>query len=451
MVRLSMLVCLGAVAVVLGRGADAAPVVAPEGRLAAQAGEGDGVRPAGSPLPANPEALAAWREGRGRLLGGDLAKAEDSFKRAAGLDPKSHLPVLGLAEVALHRGDLGRAEAAMAQARERAPKSAEVAAVSGRVAVARKRAADAEREFRRAMALDPKFMTPRLDLADLFMATGRVDDAVEAFRAATTADPKHAGAAFGLGRALAARGDLPGAQRAFEQSARLAPALPMPPVALAEVLGAQKRFDDAHAQLDKALQLAPEHMPALAARVNLLRAAGKRTEAVAEQQRIVARLQGPAVAPAYVQLGTLQQEAGQAAEAEAAYRKAIEADPKFHLAWNNAAWLAAERRRDLDRALSDARRAIELAPGNANYHDTLGQVLQARGELQQATAAFSQAAKLAPGSAQAQFRLAQSLDKQRLDAQALAAYRAALAIQRPFEGSEEARRRVAELSGAARR
>ena len=101
--------------------------------------------------------------------------------------------------------------------------------------------------------------------------------------------------------------------------------------------------------------------------------------------------------------------------------------------------------------MSDVRRAIELAPGNANYHDTLGQVLQARGEQAQATAAFRQAAKLAPGSAQAQFRLAQSLDKQRLEKEALAAYQAALASQRPFEGSEEARRRVAELSGGARR
>ena len=60
-----------------------------------------------------------------------------------------------------------------------------------------------------------------------------------------------------------------------------------------------------------------------------------------------------------------------------------------------AAYLQAGR---LEEALESAREAVRLAPGDAEAHNTLGQVLQALGEFDKAIEAYQRAAAL-PGAA----------------------------------------------------
>lgn len=388
----------------------AAPVIGSEKATRTDpAGEvTDAYTPAGSERPTRADALAAWKLGRSQMAAGQLPAAAESFGRAAKLEPQAYAPLLGLADVALRRSELGRADTLLAQARTLAPRSAEVAAVSGRLHVAQRRTAEAEADFRRAIELDPAFPTPRLDLADLMMAGGRSDEAAAAYRAALQAAPRHAGAAFGLGRALALRKDLDGARKAFERSAELAPQLPQPRLALAEVLAAQKSFAEAHAQLDRVQQLPRSELAARTIRVNVWLADERTNDAIAEQQNIINALRGPEAALALVKLGQIHELAGRPGEAAAAYRKATEVDPRAHAAWNNAAWVAAERKLNLDRALADARQAVELAPGNANYHDTLGAVFMARGEHDKAVVALKRAVELAPGAPQPKARLAEA-------------------------------------------
>ncbi len=389
--------------------AAAAPTTGPAAEAAAAQTAGDAAyTPAGSAPPAQPEALSAWRQGSTQMAAGQLPAAEESFARAARLDPKSYAPLLGLADVALRRGDPRRADTLLAQARALAPSSAEVAAVSGRVHVVMRRVPEAEAEFRRAIELDPRFPTPRLDLADLLLANGRTDDAVAAFRAAQQAAPRHGGAAFGLGRALLARKDLDGARAAFERSAELEPALPQPRLALAEVLAARQSYAEAKAQIDRAQQLRGGALPARNLRVTVLLAEGRTADAIAEQQALIAGLQGPAAAAALVRLGQIQERLERPGEAAQSYRKAIEVDPGAHVALNNAAWLAAERKLNLDQALADAQKAVQLAPAAASYHDTLGAVLMARGEHAKAVAALTRAAELAPQAAEVRARLAKA-------------------------------------------
>ncbi len=440
----------------LGPSAFAAPVttgagpIEPSARAPSAAGA-DAYRPAGSAPPAEGPARAAWQEARAQLQDGALDAAEAGFRKAAGLDPKSYAPVLGLADVALRRGDLAAAATLTAQAGKLAPQSADVATAAGRVAAGQRRAADAEREFKRAIQLDPKYVVPRLDLADLLLAMSRPAEAVDAYKAAAAADPRHAGAAFGLGRALVARRDLAGAQRAFEQSAQLAPDQAAPKLALAEVLAAQKRHPEALAAVDAVLRQQPENLQARTVRAGVLRSQGRLDDAIAEQQRVVAATQGSAAAAALVQLGTLQEAASRPAEADTSYRKALQADPKFHVAWNNVAWLAVVRNAGLDRALSDIGRALELSPGNPVYLDTLGSIELALGHPAQAVEAWRKATQAAPRAPALQFRLGQALEKQGQPAAAASAYQAALAMKQPFEGEAVARQRVAALQGTPAR
>ena len=115
---------------------------------------------------------------------------------------------------------------------------------------------------------------------------------------------------------------------------------------------------------------------------------------------------------AYLRAGRAADEGGRQnyLKAIAAYTEAIRLDPNYALAiadrsftqslYGSQVALRAEVREYFDRALADARRAIELAPGLAEAHMALGFYL-ANGalDIQQASEEFERGRALAPGSA----------------------------------------------------
>jgi hypothetical protein len=83
----------------------------------------------------------------------------------------------------------------------------------------------------------------------------------------------------------------------------------------------------------------------------------------------------------------------------AVYESIIRDFPKHATAYNQAAWMAACCRRSLDKGLNYARKAVELSPKTAGYHDTLAEVLFQLGKKDEAIAAQKQAVALAPSRA----------------------------------------------------
>ncbi len=80
----------------------------------------------------------------------------------------------------------------------------------------------------------------------------------------------------------------------------------------------------------------------------------------------------------------------------AVYESVIRDFPKNATAYNQAAWLAACSRRNLDKAQGYARKAVALSPSTAGYHDTLAEVLFQLGKKEESIAAQKQAVSLAP-------------------------------------------------------
>src|SRR5262249_13955414 len=76
--------------------------------------------------------------------------------------------------------------------------------------------------------------------------------------------------------------------------------------------------------------------------------------------------------------------------------KLVKDHPKSAFAHNQIAWLAATCRRDLEKGLASARKAVELAPDNAGHHDTLAEVLFQSGKTKEAIEAQKKAMKLDP-------------------------------------------------------
>jgi tetratricopeptide (TPR) repeat protein len=384
------------------------------------------------------------RRGVEALQKGDLNAATAAFNESAKLDPKIYAPLLGLAEVSLRRNQPKEAEGFIQRALKLAPKSAELQTAAGRVAFANRQLPLAEERLKRAVAIDPNFFSAQIDLGDLYLDTLRKPrDAAEYYRAASKIDPNHAGAHYGLGRALAGLGDTVGALAEFETAAKLAPKNPLPVQAAGEMELALDRHDKALATFDQALKIQPNFVPAMLGKGDAYLA--KRDSANALTAYRAAASAAPKLAGPQMKLGMLLQQLQRPEEAETAYLAAVAIDQNLAVAYNNLAWMAAERRTKLDDALKWAQRAVKLAPSQKQFLDTLGWVQRQRGEVDQALATLEKAAKMQPPLGSVLVHLGVVYEDKGRAKDALAAYQQALALKQPSPEARFAEKRVEAL------
>ncbi|MES2741250.1 MAG: sulfotransferase [Pseudomonadota bacterium] len=130
---------------------------------------------------------------------------------------------------------------------------------------------------------------------------------------------------------------------------------------------------------------------------------------------------------ALMAMAARSEQAGQPAQAEAAYRKVLEKDTAFHRAWH-ALGLLAHHAGGTQRALHCIETAIAIDGGHMLYHRNIGEMYRRLGRLEQAIAAGRRACALAPRDLDAHYNLGLAYTDAQRHADAIAAYRAALAI-----------------------
>jgi Tfp pilus assembly protein PilF len=114
---------------------------------------------------------------------------------------------------------------------------------------------------------------------------------------------------------------------------------------------------------------------------------------------------------AHLWLGIVDQAAGDRASALDEFRKSIEADAQNAEALNNLAFLLADYANKPDEALAYAEKACELAPGKADYADTLGWILYQKGIYESAIRQMETAASQKQADAVIQYHLAMAYAK----------------------------------------
>ena len=129
---------------------------------------------------------------------------------------------------------------------------------------------------------------------------------------------------------------------------------------------------------------------------------------------------------AHLSLGALDAETGNAAGAEAAYKRALAIAPGFPPTYVNLADLYRQTGRDGE-ALSLLRQGIALTPGNADLHHALGLLHVREKRLPDALAEFAKAAELRPDSPRYAYVYGVALESAGMGAQAIAVMKAALA------------------------
>ncbi|HUF55507.1 MAG TPA: tetratricopeptide repeat protein [Thermohalobaculum sp.] len=269
-----------------------------------------------------------------------------------------------------------------------------------------------------AFSLQPECLGLRLERAQILLALGRLEEAGRAAEAAI--ELRRTGVfPYQLAAAVArARGDGAAADALAEQSLDVAranlgrPVLASHPAEvrrtapihaseqLVSALDAAGRTAEAIVVLEETLRRLPDHAPLHHRLAMLTLKAGDRDRA-REVLRSAARAMPRAV---QVQLA-LSRLADDPAEAAAAARAAVEAEPGNPLA-RKALGAALDRDGDGAEAERQLRAAIELEPNDGEAWDRLGRILEQRGALAEAAEAAGQAARLLPGRADLRGRLA---------------------------------------------
>ena len=366
--------------------------------------------PSAKSAPASASARSEYDQGLQALNDKKLDLAESLFLKAAEKEKTAPGPLLGLAEVARLRKNDANVEKWVRKATEVAPRNAESQLAMGRLLYARRDFAGAEKFLQKAADADPKSPAPLLDLGELHLnATNQPARAVEMFDKAINLNPEHGGAHFGLGHAHLQTRNLVHAHASFKEAVRLSPDNPLALVGLSQAQSAQGKLDDAIASLQAAKKLAP------------------------------------ALHVVPLHLGMIYQQAKRWSEAYAAYNEAIKLNGELPIAYNNLAWMAVERRERLPEAVQWAQKAVDLAPKNADFVDTLAWAKRAQGDLKGAVVLLESITEAQQASPFALYHLGIARSEAGQQKEALTAFRRVMTTNPRFAHADDVARRIKQL------
>jgi protein O-GlcNAc transferase len=294
------------------------------------------------------------------------AGAEEAFRRAVQLDPRSVAGGAGLARVLAARGQAQGALEAARAAMQADPQAAEAQAALALSALAldpEDKKGEAVVAAQQATSLEPQNPLPKLALGRVFESRGQLEQAREAYGEAAALDPSwpapriavlgvrlRQGDADGalsalralpeglrttgdgellLGRLLAQKEEWTGAVAAFDRAAALLPGL-----AEAQALRGDAAYNAGELKLaadayGRAVELSPGNLAYRSSLALYLGYDGRREEAIAALLEVTATPEGQTPATLLALGGIYRSlEPPRVAEAAAAYEKALKLDPR---------------------------------------------------------------------------------------------------------------------------
>lgn len=169
--------------------------------------------------------------------------------------------------------------------------------------------------------------------------------------------------------------------------------------AAGQLMESQQRYAAALAQYKAALELDPKHQPTLFRLAQLYSQLGQHDDSIATWKRYIRVTDQPATG--YSNLGYACELAGRPAEAEEAYRKGIEIDPRNQPCRVNYGLMLARRGR-----IEEAKEQMSAVLTPAQVHYNLGSVHEQQGRAAEARLEYRRALELDPGLSAARKRLA---------------------------------------------
>jgi tetratricopeptide (TPR) repeat protein len=333
---------------------------------------------------------------------GRIDEAEACYRKAVELNPKYAKARYGLGFALSRQGKLDEAIASYRKAIELDPKYAAAHDALGIALHGQGKLDEAIVSFRKDVELDPKNAGKHDRLGSFLARQGKVDEAIAFHKKAIELDPKLVAAHTNLGNALSRQGKVDEAIACHRKAIELDPNFALAHNNLGHALMKKGQLDEAFACYREALRLKPDFGLALGNLFHLgntLLRQGKLDEAIAAYRKVIEL--NPKFASAHTNLGIALYRQGKQDEAIACYLKAVEVDPKSAGPHNDLAWFLATgpdpKFRDPKRAVELAKKAVELAPKEGNYWNTLGTAHYRAGDWKATVAALDKSGELRKG------------------------------------------------------
>jgi tetratricopeptide (TPR) repeat protein len=326
-----------------------------------------------------------------RGFNGDINGAIADLSRAIDLDPKSERAVYRRGAFKLQKGDNDGAIEDLTRAIELSPNTTDYYSDRG-LAKLRKRDNDgAIVDFTRAIELDVKNAIAYRNRALAKNIKGDADGALADYNHAIELDPKNAGAFNSRGMIKKAKGNLDGAIADFNSAIELNEKLAIAYKNRGEAKQAKGDAAGAHEDLKRAGELDPRLRDEESSADHFDRgiAKGKEKESAASVEDFFNR-------------AGVKKAAGDLNGAIADYNRAIQLDPKDAAIYNNRG-LAKQEKGDLDAAIVDFNRAIQLNPKDAVACSNRGNAKRDKGDMDGAIADYNRAIRLDPKYAYAYY------------------------------------------------
>ncbi|HWR34616.1 MAG TPA: tetratricopeptide repeat protein [Clostridia bacterium] len=335
-----------------------------------------------------PESAAAhYVLGVVKYRSGDPSGARTDWDAALEEDSRFIPARLALAGYTLNSGDFAAAQDYVVPAVREEPGNFEALILFARVLVAEKNYASARIISHRAQVVDPTSAEPHLINGQIALEEDKIGESLIQFQQAVLLEPRSRSAIEGLTKVyrsgMVTRPMLLKMETIASSEPRSA--------TLMEITGrlfAERSWtEDARRCLQRSLEIDPNRPSAATALAQIFAADGEVSAATDSAARVgdMRTLLN----------GVRAQDRQDMQSAIANYEAAVRAGDKTGVAANNLAWIYAEQGSNLDRALTLAQRARELAPASAGVLDTLGYVYLKRREYTQAVAVLERAHVLA--------------------------------------------------------
>ena len=203
---------------------------------------------------------------------------------------------------------------------------------------------------------------------DAYVAEKKYAEALIEYRRAVQQDQRFRESREKLAETYIALGDVANATREYIRVADLVPDDPAMQAKVGTMLLAAQRFDDAKDRAEKALRLNPKFVEAQILRADALAGLNKMDDALEGAERALSMAPSSAT---YMTVANMRMVRGDKDQAEAAYKKAVDTDPKSvaaRVALANFYW-AVNRQPDAEQQLKEA---VALDPKNETANRALG-------------------------------------------------------------------------------
>ena len=292
------------------------------------------------------------------------AEAVAEARKATEADPKSGeaFAVLGLALLAQNPKDWNTAIAEAQQGAFLTPKSPLVQVAVGKIFEANGQFDQASAAYQRALESDPEFGTARLAMLQADIARGKVGSTVADLKKLAESMPGSGEAQALVGEQMLRKGETGDAIPVLEKATQLTPGSATGWALLGRAYQFNRRYDEAVNAFKKAVEFAPTNTQYRTDLGLFMGIAGQYDAGAAELKKVTAT-PGYKDAAAWVNLGWIYRnmKPPKTTESIAAYKKALEIDPKEEQSALGLGW-AYSYTKNWDESIAAFNRAIQIEP-----------------------------------------------------------------------------------------